>query len=345
MTTMTTSEVLIDHQKVKDLVAKSKRLPKDAWKLGEILLTIKDKNKYEEKQYKTFEEYVKNFLNISAQTAYKYIKIRKAFQNPKEIPDFFLITHIDYILNHIENAEDVNIIVSKINECLIGKNKDNQSTSQTSLKFEQETKLDQELIYYIVNQIVEVQKIIKKENSPLVESKIKLENLSIKENIDLIVNKSVQERKYGRKIHPPTQGSRIKIPPLCNLMTYEPSREAEVVALFFLMFSFWKDNKYEMVIDNKCLCLSQVELVQTNFPDARIGLIEKKHIKLGKNTIKKYNVEFEFESNNYLKHKHTKQQSQTELTLIICWNHNAIAISNPVIELRTTLEKNHFVVY
>ncbi len=99
------------------------------------------------------------------------------------------------------------------------------------------------------------------------------------------------------------------------LFPNSPIDEQGLVGLFCSMFSFLREKEFKM---NKYLIkFDKIEYIRTEFPD---GQIIAENIK-NPDEIITINVEFEYESRNYIRHGHNKVKNK-KCDLIVCWRND-----------------------
>lgn len=146
----------------------------------------------------------------------------------------------------------------------------------------------------------------KETNRNLVKNK--LTEIFVENEIDK--NRVLENEKKVQKFGKPLESkfiSEIK-------MEKEPINEMGVVGLFCLIFPYFK-NYFN--IHNEKIAFKSIKYIQAPFPDACI-LCE---VKDNKKTETELLIEFEFESFEYIRHKH--HLSNKKCDMIICWQDNA----------------------
>ena len=138
----------------------------------------------------------------------------------------------------------------------------------------------------------------------------------------------------------------VYFPELNNLHPKEPVDEQGLVAFFCTIFHLIKkiefDFKFPWSNKENTYSFSRVIYVRNAFPDARTEFLE--HGKSG--CIRTLDIEFEYESKNYIEHNHNQESPQCHM--IICWlnNWNSSMYYAPILSLKELLEtgeiKLHF---
>jgi len=139
----------------------------------------------------------------------------------------------------------------------------------------------------------------------------------ITETIKDVVKKSKAEKEKRKRTKLTKYGAEIKsdfISYLSELIKQEPINEMGVVALFCIIFEQIRNKPFKL--DNCNLEFKSIKYIQTAFPDACI--ICKVNGKKPSNT--DLQIEFEYESFNYIYHKHHDMKEKCDL--IICWEDN-----------------------
>lgn len=163
---------------------------------------------------------------------------------------------------------------------------------------------------------------------------IKLTEILVENNLDKKRKKEIGKKvvKFGKPL------SSKFISEL--LMEKEPINEMGVVGLFCLIFPYLK--KYFNLKGEK-IAFKSIKYIQAPFPDACILC----QVKDNKKTETELLIEFEFESFEYIRHKH--HLSDKKCDMIICWQDNAktkksregmevVRKMPPVFELKEFLE-------
>jgi hypothetical protein len=130
----------------------------------------------------------------------------------------------------------------------------------------------------------------------------------------------------------------VYFPELNNLHPKEPIDEQGLVAFFCTIFHLIKkmelDFKFPWSNKENTYSFSRIIYVRNPFPDARIEFLEQ-----GKSEcIRTLDIEFEYESKNYIEHKH--HQESAHCHMIICWlnNWNSSMYYAPILSLKELLE-------
>lgn len=122
----------------------------------------------------------------------------------------------------------------------------------------------------------------------------------------------------------------------------EPINEMGVVALFCLIFEYFSNY---FTLNNEKIAFKKIKYVQAPFPDLNIIC----SVKNSKKTETEILVEFEFQSFEYIRHKHHLAKNSESCLLIICWEDNAkthntrkklkaVQEMPPILELKSFLE-------
>lgn len=315
---MTTEEELLqDTQQLRQLIVQVNNSGVSAWEAGDLLKVIKDKKGYVSK-FGNFETYTRTEIGINSKTANNYITIREKFTK-EEIGNLMLVTHLR-VIAEIENDKMRKIVLQefKKREDDSKSNSQNQKVSHTTdkgidISTEQHYKTKLSDIIGTVTMVLE-------------SGDIELQEQEVAKIIEINIEKGKEEAKKRRKAkrqqkgtdEKPLFGNQFKsdfFKDVCALLENEPINEMGVVALFCIMFQSLRGTQFEW--KNETITFVAIQYVRAEFPDARIRCKTtgrtKKNFEL--------DVEFEFESYNYIRHKHI--QSTKNCDLIICWNDNA----------------------
>jgi hypothetical protein len=281
-----------------------------AWIAGQRLSIIRKNQSYTQMIYNTFGKYCKAELNISVSTAYAYIKIYENYD--KEDTREILISYLKTIADIVTLPEKRKVVIKVL------KHYDKDDFNNELLKCAS---------YDIENAVY-------KSNEQF-ERETKRSFTDVKRESSKKKQKEKTNQEFGKNLK-----SRF-IPDI--KMEKEPINEMGVVALFCLIFDYFED--YFEIDDNE-LRFSKIKFVQAPFPDACITC------KLKNNRKEKYTelfAEFEFESFEYINHRHHRSIKAKDCKLIICWEDNAkrhhkrknypeVINMPPVFELKNFLE-------
>ena len=130
------------------------------------------------------------------------------------------------------------------------------------------------------------------------------------------------KQKFNEKLNYDSTGIALKSN-LFNLEKYyenEPIDEQSLVGLFCTMFHMIANENFKFKYAKKTISFSKIMWIREKFPDARLKFNE--YDSKGNHTgyIELF-IEFEYKSNNYIKHLHhitPKRDAQ----MIICWEDN-----------------------
>lgn len=281
-----------------------------AWIAGKELLKISNNGRYKELSYNTFKDYCKNEFNIATSTAYAYITIYKNYD--EEDTKEILISYLKTIADVITLPKKRKILVKVL------KRYDKDEFTNELLKSS---------IYEIEN--------TEYQSDEQFEREAKKNFTNTKRESSKKKQKEKTHQEFGKNLQ-----SKF-IPDI--KMEKEPINEMGVVALFCLIFDYFEDY---FVIENIELKIDKIKFIQAPFPDVCITC------KLKDTRKEKYTelfVEFEFESYEYIKHKHHRSRKAKDCKLIICWEDNAkthhsrkdievVKNMPPVFELKNFLE-------
>lgn len=130
------------------------------------------------------------------------------------------------------------------------------------------------------------------------------------------IEKNREKRK--RRISPDGRGDKIQsdyFQEVTELFPYKPIDEQGLVGLFCMMFPHLREKVFRF--GSFLLQFERIEFLRTQFPDSL--LIAKNTNK--PNGVKLLHSEFEYESGNYLRHKHHEAKNR-KCDLIICWKND-----------------------
>lgn len=158
------------------------------------------------------------------------------------------------------------------------------------------------------------------------DGKIELPEKEIEKIIQTNIEKGKEEarkRKRAKREQKGTNGKSVYgdefksdfFKDISALLENEPVNEMGLVSLFCLMFQSLRGTQFDW--KNETITFVAIQYVRAEFPDARIRC--KTTGKIKRNF--ELDVEFEFESYNYVRHKHMKSPKNCDL--IICWHDNA----------------------
>ena len=134
------------------------------------------------------------------------------------------------------------------------------------------------------------------------------------------VKNTTKETKSKKKKNKAKIGAYLKntkFPELEEILDYEPVDEQGLVALFCCLFPLLKKTKFD--IQEKEILFDKIQYIRSAFPDSsiRCRILNKR-----KSYFENLNIEFEFESSNYLSHKHLFAENAKECDIIIAWEDN-----------------------
>jgi hypothetical protein len=281
--------------------------PKNAWKQGELLKKIKESEEYRNENYyyecDDFYGYIHNKLDLdfSEKQVNNYMGICE------KIPWEYIETNSNMLLEHlytlIKTDEAIRLEILEAMSLIESDFKQQKTRTKQTLKRLYRAEDIRHLIKNISN------------------SKIKFSSNKIKE---IILSEYIADRiKANSKPmgKPPRLERDINIlhfPEFQNLHPKEPIDEQGLVAFFCTIFHLIRNIKIRFpdYISGSQMSFSRIIHVKASFPDARIEFID--HGQPG--GIRTLDIEFEYESNNYIDHKH--KDESPECHMIICWFKN-----------------------
>lgn len=303
-------------QKIDKLINKTNS-GKNAWTAGSLLHEIKKGEEYKAKQITSFAAYVRKELNISETKASAYIKVYLTYDE-EDIGELMLVTHLSYLSEQNQNIRECLLAaLRKIDKKKVNKTKvrlnakpsdkndlfANFGKKNVSEKEELRPDYDKEIITTSVNLLDSAEKKGLKITEDLADAAVDTATEISKRNFETLK----LPNKTGQKLES------VFFKDLCNLFEYEPVSEMGLVSLFCTMLYSIRQIDFEYNKTTK-LKFKAIQYVRTAFPDAAIKFVSNKN----EETI--LNVEFEFNTTNYLLHEHNK--SDKECHLIITWQND-----------------------
>jgi len=265
------------------LISNAKKSAIDTYEAGKMLDEIRKKEGFLP-QYKSFNEYTQKSFCINESTADKYIEIYKKIPH-NYITENILVTHL-YLVTEMKDE-------SKRIQMLKAMNSIEKSGKSKKHPYDYETVLS-------VKQIIE-------------ESKDG--TYSDKDTTNLLQELTKKKQEQSRRKFKLSMGSCIKeskIKGIEDLYTNNPVDEQGLVGLFCTIFHLIKYKPF--LYYGRHISFSKILYIRSSFPDAKIEVVtdDEKTDHL--------NIEFEFESMRYLRHKHDKAKDACHI--IICWKND-----------------------
>lgn len=290
---------------LRELFKKADNSGKIAWQIGDLLMDNYD-NRFYKIEHKTFEEFTEKEFGKTGQTARTYITIRKRFEW-SDISETMLVTHLKAIAD-FENSYVGNIVLKALKTVVTeeeSKDPKKPKTIPSTKDIDLSLKLLSKANSLDEKQAVQTLKAVAQESKNSTSKKKK---------------KKSKEEKFGEKLT--SEG----IPEIANLFENEPIDEMGTVALFCILFPFIKGMEFKL--GGEKLSFESFQYVRSPFPDSSIRV---KEIRPRNPRFKYLKVEFEFESYNFIKHKHFEDAKFDECKLIVCWTDNIVG--NKVVPL------------
>jgi hypothetical protein len=318
---MTTEENFLQETKeLRQLISQVDNSGVSAWDAGHLLKVVKDKKAYV-KQFSNFENYTKTEIGINPQTANNYITIAEKFTK-EEIGNLMLVTHLR-VIAEIKNNKTRKLVLKTFKE-REEKDKDNPQNKQVINATNKEiakSEVSAEQVYK-----TKLSDIVGTVTMVLESGNVELEEQEIEKIIEINIEKGKEEAQKRRKAKKqqkgtygkPLFGNQFKsdfFKDVSALLENEPINEMGLVALFCIMFQSLRGTQF--VWKNESVTFVAIKYIRAEFPDACVRC--KTTGKTKRNF--ELDIEFEFESYNYVRHKH--MQSTKNCDLIICWNDNA----------------------
>ncbi len=281
---------------------------------------VKDKKGYVV-QFTNFENYTKTEIGINPQTANNYITIREKFTK-EEIGNLMLVTHLR-VIAEIENDKMRKLVLKTFKEKEERDKSNSQDKPVTDVANKETAKSETsaEQVYK-----TKLSDIVGTVTMVLESGNVELKEHEIEKIIEINIEKGKEEAQKRRKAKrqqkgtdgKPLFGNQFKsdfFKDVSALLENEPINEMGVVALFCIMFQSLRGTQFEWKNEN--VTFVAIKYIRAEFPDACV------RCKTTGRTKRDFelDIEFEFESYNYVRHKH--MQSTKNCDLIICWNDNA----------------------
>ncbi len=300
---------------IKNLIRQVGDTGSAAWIAGQRLSDIRRRQTYRQMTYNTFEKYCRAEFNIASSTAYAYIKIYENYD--EEDTREILISYLKTIADTITLPQKRRVIVRVLKRY----NKDDFSNE------------------LLKDSITDIENTEYKSNEQF-ERETKKSFTDVKRELLKQKQKEKTHQEFGKNLKSDF------IPDI--KLEKEPINEMGVVALFCLIFDYFEDY---FIIEDTELRIDKIKFVQAPFPDICITC------KLKDNRKEKYTelfAEFEFESYEYIRHKHHRSRKAKDCKLIICWEDNAkkhhkrknypeVINMPPVFELKNFLETGEII--
>lgn len=289
-----------DIQIIKELVESFSNSGKAAWEIGRYLKEIKENPIFIPSGI-DFSTFVKAEFGLSLKKAESFIKIFETFKKD-EIPDSLLAGQL-YFISSIDDPIRRNLMIQAIKkfeseniELLFPDNSThNRQKFRTSTLKACENYLKKNGINIPVETVKNIIIGIREE-----EDEIKKENRFLK----------VRKQLLGLPLHS------FVFPNLNSIIQREPVDEMGVVSLFCVMFDKLKNIKINLPQFDYSITFESIKYIREKFPDACIECSTSKNKRV------ELNIEFEFESSSYVRHKHHADKENNNCDLIVCWENN-----------------------
>lgn len=280
----------------------------NAWRAGDKLHFMKTGKLYRVR-FGTFEEYSKEELKITPETANKYIAIRESFEEDETKEAF--ISH----LLQIAKLDDKNL---------------KEIVLQTIKKnFNKNVKLTLGDVVNIVSTL------LPEDSSNKTPANIaeEVNGIIVQRHIERIRSNDRKDiQNYGNELNF-TYFKKVQ-----SKLLHEPILEMGVVALFCLMFDELCEIPFSW--NNKKITFNSIKYIRSKYPDACL-----RYYDYAKKQYFELNIEFEMDSYSFIEHDH----EPSKCDVIICWSDNAKtdnkrklkqAIMNmpPILSLKNCLE-------
>jgi hypothetical protein len=274
---------------------------KAVYEIGQELTKLFESFERQGLEKRRFYKYVEDKFHYSRSTTIKYMNIYKL------IPLTFINNAKNILLGHLYS--------------LIKMNSDEERTifMDAMLLLEKDSYITQQSIklktYYRKNDISSLKHLRDKDKSGFdTAEKIKSHIL------DKMIVPKVTEAFNKRKQDNSTRGQQFENNPFTNLYVFEPTTEQGVVGLFCTIFHLIAKPEFKFRLGNKIMSFSRIQIIQTAFPDALLECIV--YDNKGKITgLYDLYVEFEYKSQNYLRHSHQSTPKKF-CEMVICWEND-----------------------
>ncbi|HAO13875.1 MAG TPA: hypothetical protein DCQ51_22625 [Planktothrix sp. UBA8407] len=277
-----------------------------AWNQGKILKSIKDNPEYIERfGYIDFENFVEQYLEITARTANKYLLIYEIWQSEK-VPEI-LKKNKNMLLEHLYT------LIKPENEAI--RDRILEAMANMEEYFEKNLENRKLKTIYREDDIISLVKAISESKKNW--SAKDIQKVFLTDFINPRIKTSNQATQ--RDPRPKKNINTLHFNELAELYANEPVDEQSFVALFCTMFHLIKEKNIIFSWDTHQISFSKILDIKESFPDAEIEFYTYKN-SLPAGTIQ-LNVEFEYESHNYIKHQH-HTEDRNKCHLIICWLNN-----------------------
>ncbi|WP_338792293.1 hypothetical protein [Bernardetia sp. MNP-M8] len=308
-------ELKKDTKQLKEFISQVDNSGIAAWNAGDLLKIVKDKKGYVS-QFSTFNNYTRTEVGISPQTANNYITIRESF-TIEEIGELMLITHLR-VIAEIQNDKTRKLVL----ECFREKDEQYQKQKKRGQTKGNDDVSQKDIYKPTLADVIGVVTIVAAHGTELSKEEIE-------EVISINIEKSKEQSRQSKRAKRQAKGTNEKdffgnplkakfFKQISDLFGYEPIDEMGLVALFCVMFQFLRQLPFEWKGDN--IEFNTIKYVREKFPDASILCQQVKKRKTKERNFE-LDVEFEYESYNYITHNH--MQSDKNCDLIICWVDNA----------------------
>ncbi|MFB2838536.1 hypothetical protein [Floridanema evergladense] len=139
--------------------------------------------------------------------------------------------------------------------------------------------------------------------------------------VNELIAPQVREKLDKGKLKNKKQGNLIKtnkFPPL--LHPYEPTQEHDFLGFFCTIFYLIANKEFKFTLKRETMYFYRIITIQKPFPDMEIECVrcDKNGKEIGGYPL---SVELEYESREYLEHKHHRDPNKS-CEMIICWNNN-----------------------
>lgn len=155
------------------------------------------------------------------------------------------------------------------------------------------------------------------------------------------IDRPVQKDNYGE-----IDINAKYFPDILELYPKEPIDEQSFVGLFCTIFHLIKNKKFKLPKNKRYYSLSQILYIKQEFPDAKIHCKTYSE-EFYPNGDCDLEIEFEYQSQEYIRHKHQSEKKAVNCDLIICWEHNwkNKLFFVPIISIKELLENGEFKVH
>jgi hypothetical protein len=308
---------------LRNLITLAEKSGKASIDAGKILFEIRQQEIYKI-NYKYFASYLKKELNISETKAYSYIRIYEVFNgNQANISPNILVSHLKLLLD-LDNTNR-NLILGSLANLEIKRDTLFANSEKDEKNFDlrppYESSDIQALVSIAESVGIDNQQDANKLVTEFIKQKKEEKEFKKKQQINLeeVTQNVQQQNDYDEDSDEPFYyGDDLKSDyfDIADIFRYEPVDEQGLVGMFCSLFHLIKNKPFSF--QEKEISFKSIKIIRAAYPD---GVVQVRNIGNEKKKYRDLNIEFEFLSSNFIKHKHL-EQGTTKCHLIICWENN-----------------------